>query len=271
VPADSDSLRPGKAQAGKRAAGALVRGAVRRLGYDVVRTPSPAPPSAYPPDFDAETVATIDAVRPYTLTSVERIAALCEAIRYLERAGIPGDVVECGVWRGGSMMAAARTLVGLGRTQRDLYLYDTFSVFPRPGERDVDVWGNSVAERLDADLQNPAYDYLPEEQVERLVRSTGYPADRIHSVRGLVEDTIPAVAPATIALLRLDTDLYASTAHEMEHLFPRISPGGVLIVDDYGEFLGAKAAIDEYLKEHDVVLLLSRIDHTGRLAVVPPR
>jgi O-methyltransferase len=244
------------------------------MGYEVARSSPTAPSTSaarFPPDFDRETVATIEAVRPYTLTSPERIFALCQAVRYLHRAGIPGDVVECGVWRGGSMMAAARTLVGLGDTDRALYLYDTFETFPMPSERDVDVWGVPVLhhwEGPDSDLLNPAYAYLPQDEVERLVLSTGYPADRLRMVRGLVEDTIPHTVPERIALLRLDTDLYASTAHEMEHLFPLISEAGVLIIDDYGEFMGAKDAVDEYLAEHGYVLHLSRIDASGRLAIV---
>ena len=90
-------------------------------------------------------------------------------------------------------------------------------------------------------------------------------------MRGLVEETIPAQAPDQIALLRLDTDLYESTAHEMEHLFPRIAAGGVILIDDYGEFLGARAAVDEYLASSGVTLLLNRIDLSGRLAIVPGR
>ncbi|HYM86681.1 MAG TPA: TylF/MycF/NovP-related O-methyltransferase, partial [Pseudoxanthomonas sp.] len=73
--------------------------------------------------------------------------------------------------------------------------------------------------------------------------------------------------PECIALLRLDTDWYESTRHEMIHLFPRLCVGGVLILDDYGHWLGARRAVDEYLGEHNVPLFLQRIDYTGRYAV----
>jgi hypothetical protein len=80
---------------------------------------------------------------------------------------------------------------------------------------------------------------------------------------------VPQHAPARIALLRLDTDWYESTRHELVHLFPLIVPGGVLIVDDYGHWRGARQAVDEYFAEQRVPILLNRIDYTGRIGVVP--
>ena len=86
-------------------------------------------------------------------------------------------------------------------------------------------------------------------------------------VPGRVEETIPEAAPERIAVLRLDTDWYESTRHELEHLFPRLAVGGVLIIDDYGHWQGARRAVDEYLAASGARLLLSRIDYTGRMAV----
>jgi hypothetical protein len=97
--------------------------------------------------------------------------------------------------------------------------------------------------------------------------STGLPEDRLELVKGKVEDTIPETVPARISILRLDTDWYASTRHELIHLFPLLEPGGVLIVDDYGHWEGARRAVDEYLAEQDVALLLVRVDDTGRVGV----
>ena len=105
------------------------------------------------------------------------------------------------------------------------------------------------------------------EEVRTLVLRTGYPASRLQLVPGRVEDTIPDAAPETIALLRLDTDWYASTRHELEHLYPRLSGAGILIVDDYGHWEGARQATDEYLTELDRPLFLSRVDYTVRMAV----
>ena len=250
-----------------------VRAAARRAGYELTPVGQPGP--AFPSDYDAPTIATITAATPYTLTGHERLAALVESVRYLVRTDLPGDVVECGVWRGGSILAVLRTLLELGVTDRDVWLYDTFTHMPRGGERDIDLYGVTASEyhgRLDAgEKLDPAYAYLPLEEVTRLLHATGYPPERLHFVQGLVEETIPTHAPDRIALLRLDTDYYASTLHELEHLYPRISERGVLIIDDYGHWRGSQEAVDEYVAAHQLPLLLQRIDYSGRLAVIPPR
>ena len=99
---------------------------------------------------------------------------------------------------------------------------------------------------------------------------TNYDPKCMHFVQGKVEDTIPEQAPQSIALLRLDTDWYESTRHELEHLFPRLSPGGILIIDDYGDWQGARKATDEFVAKHAPGFFLSRIDDTGRLAIKTP-
>ncbi len=234
-----------------------------KRGYEIVSA------SAMPPDYDTASIELFEKVKPYTLTSHERVFALRQAVSYVVRAGIRGAIVECGVWRGGSMLAIAHTLIEMGVTDRDLYLFDTFESMPPPGTDDVDVWGTPAASFYDAALAHPGYAYLPQEEIHDLLVATGYPDERLHFVKGLVEETIPDAAPETIALCRLDTDWYESTAHEMAHLYPRIVPGGVLIVDDYGHFMGAKRAVDEYLEKENLAVLLNRIDFTGRLIVVP--
>ena len=226
-----------------------------------------APGAAIPADLDAGVRATIEFVRPYTMTSAERIAAVCDAARYISRSGIAGAVVECGVWRGGSMMAAARTLLEERDTARDLYLFDTFEGMTEPGAADVSIFGAAAAEEYK--LHPEGWCAASLDDVRESMQRVGYPSDRVHLVKGLVEETIPGGAPQQIALLRLDTDWYESTRHELEHLFPRITPGGVLIIDDYGHWQGARKAVDEYLQTRGIPLLLARTDYTGRIAVVP--
>ena len=195
--------------------------------------------------------------------------ALCDALAFAERRGVPGAVVECGVWRGGSMMAAARCLLGLGATGRDLHLYDTFGAVPEPEARDRHRSGAPAAEIMRAaEREDPTLGQLGAERVRELVVGTGYPPERVHLHPGRVEETIPADAPERIAVCRLDTDWYASTAHELRHLYPRIAPGGVLIVDDYGEFSGAQEAVDEFLATLDDPPLLTRIDASARIGLV---
>jgi hypothetical protein len=204
------------------------------------------------------------------MTSPERLYALYKAIEYLSAAKIAGDIVECGVWRGGSMMCAALTLLRTGDTARLLYLYDTFTGMVPPGDADVDIMNQAAAAQLGGatcDEASHVRAYSPIETVQRNMASTNYPADHVIYVRGDVGQTIPATRPDAIALLRLDTDWYASTRHELIHLFPRLVKGGVLIIDDYGHWKGARRAVDEYFAASEVKILLNRIDYTGRIGV----
>lgn len=225
-------------------------------------------PPPVPADADAATRAIIDRVRPFTMTSPERIMAVRDAVAHVCRHGVPGAIVECGVWRGGSMMAAALTLLERGE-RRPLHLFDTFAGMPPPGAADRDISGTSAAQLLAAEdhATGSTWAYSPLDDVRANVLGTGYPAEFVTFVPGRVEETIPAQAPERIAVLRLDTDWYESTRHELEHLYPRLSVGGVLIVDDYGHWAGARRAVDEYLDATGARLLLTRIDYTGRLAV----
>jgi O-methyltransferase len=205
----------------------------------------------------------------YTMTSVERMYALYEAVRHVTRSGIPGDFVECGVWRGGSSMLAALALNRAGDTGRRLYLYDTFAGMPEPGELDVNVLGESARPTWQSEQRDDVNEwcYSSLDEVRGNLLSTGFPAERVNLVEGRVEETIPATMPERIAVLRLDTDWYESTLHELEHLYPRLSPGGVLIVDDYGYWAGARAAVDRYFDSLAEPPLLNRIDYTGRIGV----
>ena len=157
------------------------------------------------------------------------------------------------------MMAAARTLLELGDASRHLYLFDTFRGMTEPSEED----GERAARWMRS--RRPKHFVVGLEEVRHNLNLTGYPADHVHLISGPVENTLPGSAPERICLLRLDTDFYKSTLHELVHLFPRLQPGGVLIVDDYGSWEGARKATDEYLA--DKAILLHRMDHTGRIAV----
>ena len=168
------------------------------------------------------------------------------------------------------MMAVAEALKYSNNTKRNLYLYDTFEGMPPPTEDDKTFDGKAAAELLESNTakeENLVWAYSPLEAVKQAMNTTGYPADKIHFVKGKVEDTIPKQIPSTIALLRLDTDWYESTKHELVHLFPLLVPGGVLIIDDYGHWQGARKAVDEYFEINKIRILLGRIDETGRIAI----
>jgi O-methyltransferase len=212
--------------------------------------------------------------RPHTRTfgaGVEAPWALYRSIEYVVRNQIPGDIVECGVWSGGSMLLAAHALLHFGDTSRRIWLYDTFAGNPRP---------DAIDARWDGVPALPTWEHHnqtggswcfggTQSHVRQVVTSSGYPEDKFVFVEGMVEDTLPATRPDAISVLRLDTDLYRSTRHELVHLYPRLSVGGILIIDDYGAFLGAKVATDQFIEENKLPLFLSRIDSSVRLAVKP--
>jgi O-methyltransferase len=237
--------------------------------------PAPKPPKkkpTLPRDYDEAAREIIRAVRPWTMTDADKLFALIEATRYVARHSIPGDVVECGVWRGGSMQAAARTLLASGDSSRDLYLFDTYEGMPPPTDEDLRYDGKPAEELLASAERETSkvWAVATLDDVQEGFAQVGYPAERVHFVKGLVEDTIPDSAPERIAILRLDTDWYESTRHELEHLYPRLVPGGVLLLDDYGYWEGARQAVDEFLEQTGERLLLTRMA-SGRIAVKPPR
>lgn len=273
----------------------LVKDGVRRLGYDVHRIgskssdplvisqeflppsaspiPVPAAPPAAQPTFhdilDVEQWVQDIAkkVEPYTMTSRARVAGLCSAIEYVTRRKIPGDFVECGVWRGGSSMAAAWALSHVGDLSRSLHLFDTFEGMPPPTELDRRHDGMAADEILAGEAEDSGYWARASlDDVQHNLAMTNYPAAKINYIKGKVEDTIPSSLVGQIAVLRLDTDWYESTKHELEHLFPLLVEGGVLIIDDYGFWRGARRAVDDYFEQHRSILL-ARVDETGRMGI----
>jgi O-methyltransferase len=219
-------------------------------------------------DISTEDRQVLLKVERFTMTSHERLISLIDAVKYICRNDIPGDIVECGVWRGGSMMAAALSLLNEGNVDRNLFLYDTFSGMSEPSDEDARYDGLLAASQLDSTLRNTGvWCYSPIDEVNRNVLSTGYPGEKIHLIEGKVEETVPARVPENISLLRLDTDWYESTRHELKHLFPLLSQGGVMIIDDYGHWQGARKAVDEFLENEGRGHFLHRIDYTGRLLI----
>ena len=222
-------------------------------------------------DIEPEDREIIRAALPYTMTGVPRLQALVDAVRYCTARGLPGAFAECGVWRGGSVLAMILTLQSLGEDDRDIYLYDTFTGMTEPTEFDTSRYDRDAVEIWEEHDGRPFPEFFEpisfnEEGVHALL-ATGYPEERIHLVRGPVEETIPERSPGPLALLRLDTDWYESTRHELIHLYPLLSKGGVLILDDYGHWDGARKAADEYFGAEAAPLLLNRIDYAGRIAI----
>lgn len=231
---------------------------------------TPRRAASLPADTDPAARQILASVTERTMTGSEKLLGLIEATRYISRHEIEGDVVECGVWRGGSMMTVAHTLTDLGDTSFDLHLFDTYDGMSEPSDHDRRIFdGRGAQQLLDASPKTPdvwVWAYATLEDVEAGMNSTSYPVDKIHYVKGKVEETIPDHAPEKISLLRLDTDWYESTKHELEHLYDRVSAGGVIVFDDYGYWEGARTAVDEFIERTGSKLLLNRVG-SGRMAI----
>ena len=243
-----------------------------KVGWKIVRClQSPGGlPEATPRDLE-----TLRTLRYYTMTSPERQWALINAVKYAVRARVPGDIVECGVWRGGASMAAARTLLGEETHDRKLWLYDTYAGMTAPGIDDRTVSDGRAAQEIwlrqrRVDGENN-WCRASIEDVRSNMERTGYPQSQIRYIKGPVEQTLfdKSNLPDLIAILRLDTDWHDSTRVELEKLYPLLSPGGVLIVDDYGHWQGARRAVDSFFDKTGEIMLLNRIDDTGRIGIKP--
>ncbi|HAD35267.1 MAG TPA: macrocin O-methyltransferase [Chitinophagaceae bacterium] len=219
----------------------------------------------------AEFIDIYDFCKPYTMTSVERMYALYKGVEYVVKNNIPGDFVECGVWKGGSSMLIAKTLQKFGVNDRKIWMYDTYEGMSEPGEEDKDVGGAAATILLESaskEDQESVWCYSSLDEVKLNLQKTEYSESFMFFIKGKVEDTLPNEIPSeNIALLRLDTDWYESTKHEMRYLFPKLVKNGVLIIDDYGHWVGARKAIDEYFAAHHLSPLLIPIDYSGRISL----
>jgi hypothetical protein len=248
---------------------AWVDRATRRFGLQISRVTSTT--ARLPVEATADEQSLIASLGPYTMTSGERLWSLINAVRYVVNEGIPGDFVECGVWRGGSVMAIAQQLLAMGVRDRRIWLYDTFAGMTQPTSEDVEASTGVTARQMLA--ETPVGDgrnvwcVAGRGDVETNLRTTGYPFDRFTFVEGDVTETVHVEAPPSISLLRLDTDWYASTKAGLDVLYPRLVVGGVCILDDYGHWRGARTAVDEYFSSRGFRPFMHPIDYSGRIFI----
>ncbi len=209
------------------------------------------------------------------MTSFERMQGMFIATEYIVENDIKGSIVECGVWKGGSMMVSALTLMKKKDTSRKFYLYDTFEGMSKPTVMDYRVGDfNNKKSALKKWKENTKGEYakwsvVGVDTVKSNIKLTGYPMAKMNFIKGKVEDTLPNKKQPKIALLRLDTDWYESTYHELKTLYPLLVKGGLLIIDDYGYWKGCKEAVDKYFLENNIKIYLHKIDYSGRIAVKP--
>ena len=217
-------------------------------------------PSELPfPECTQRELALIRKFAPYTITGPQRQWTLLKALEYLDSNALLGDIVECGVWRGGNMMMVKEARKG-HEISRRIFLFDTFSGMSLPTAADVSALGERASDfvgQFKVDL----------ESVKATFKQHGLLGPDVHFVKGKVEDTLvnSSSLPSEIALLRIDTDWYESTKVELETLYPKLVKGGVLIIDDYGHWEGSRRATDEFFSSETMLLL--PIDYACRMGV----
>lgn len=202
----------------------------------------------------------IEVVKPFTMTSIERITELFNSLEYIRLNNIQGDLVECGVWKGGNILGIIEYLYHYNMIDREVWLYDTFQGMTPPEDIDIDLKNQKAKDILQSVLCYSSID-----DVKKNLSISNFPIDNIKYIIGDICDTLNYKnnLPNKISLLRLDTDWYQSTKKEMDILYPLLVNNGVLIVDDYGHWQGSKKAVDEYFEKNKIVNTLEKIDYTG--------
>ena len=223
------------------------------------------------PDLTDSEKTILLACSRFSMASQERLLSTFLACKYVVQNDIPGDFVECGVWRGGNAFLAKKVF-DMYDSPRKVWLFDTFTGMTKPTSHDKFASSNEPASsKYDASLRVDFVDwcYASLEDVQLNALELFGSLDGFSFIQGDVTETlnIPSNLPESISVLRLDTDWYESTRKELQILYPRLGVGGVLIIDDYGYWEGARLAVDEYFADLSSRPLLVPVDETGRVAL----
>jgi O-methyltransferase len=205
----------------------------------------------------------IGEVRPFTMLSYPRLSKLFELISELNRRGISGDVVECGVYNGGS--AGVLSAIAQNR-KRNIWLFDSFEGLPEPTIEDGELAASYVGGRPRGELRAIGQCVGSESKTrELLFNRLGVDSQRVHIIKGWFQNTLPDFKKkvGAIALLHLDGDWYESTKVCLENLYPKVIRGGYIVLDDYGCWEGCRKAVDEYFKKNGIKAKLINVDDTG--------
>lgn len=214
--------------------------------------------------FNSEEFAGLfERYRDATMVQAPAAFVLYNAINYIERSKLSGSIVECGVYKGGLCGMAAELLKG---TDREIYLFDTFTGMSQPSDADF-----RIADSLPASAKfHDGWCEGPLQVVRAVMARSGFSEDQIHYVVGKVEETLPEFDAPDIAVLRLDTDFYESTKAELDHLYDHVVPGGVVIVDDYSIWAGSRKAVDDFLASRNLHPLMHFEPSVGGISFVKP-
>ena len=205
-----------------------------------------------------------------SMTSADRLLATLLSVKYVCNSNIEGDFVECGVWRGGNSIIALHTL-NKANKNKSVWMYDTFKGMTKPTEFDYEnVTGKNAIKEFESKIMEDHNEWCFASLDDVKKNIEYYKKDiNINIIQGDIIKTLKnnSNIPEVISVLRLDTDWYESTKLELEILYPRLSSGGVLLIDDYGHWGGCKKAVDEYFSTVEKKPLLIPSDYTGRVAI----
>jgi len=250
----------------------IVRKTLNSMGVDIVKIRK-KPKVRIPVEIGREEQEIVSHIQKNKLSMVsqERLWATLMACKHVINNNIDGDFVECGVWRGGNSLLAASIFRMYGSDKR-VYLFDTFAGMTEPTEEDKRIFKEQSVMDVFKESQRGSYNdwcYASIEDVQNSFLQSGLLTEGVRFIKGDVGQTLEVSdnIPEKISVLRLDTDFYESTKKELEVLYPRLSVGGVLIIDDYGTWAGSKKATDEYFANAGKRPFLQYTDRTGRAAV----
>ena len=251
----------------KRRFGLLLNKLIVRTGFIIIRKEKYSHEVGLPIELSAFEIDAIYRFRPFSMTSFERLSAIAISMRYLNENKIEGALVECGVWAGGSIGLAAFLSQQKGEI-RDITLFDTFQGITAPSEDDS-LDAHEGYENTLLDDGSSSWCAVDLNNVKMNLALTGVEMGRLNFIVGDVSTTLTEKSniPEKIAFLRLDTDWFQSTYDELTYLYPRLVPGAVVIIDDFGAWEGARSAVTKYFEENRLYPLFLPIDSTGRIFI----
>ena len=209
-------------------------------------------------------------INKYTMTTPANHWAIIQAINHINKYKVEGDLVECGIYKGGNIILFDY-LNNKFSLKKKIYAYDTFDGMTEPGIHDKDLKNKSAKlTKLNYENNNMKWCYSTLDEVKKNISKFNRNISiSFKFIKGDVENTLNDQnnLPQKISLLRLDTDFYNSTKKELEVLYPRLEKNGILIIDDYGHWQGARKAVDEYFETKNNFFWFHRIDYASRLLI----
>jgi hypothetical protein len=250
----------------------LIKKIIKIFGYEIISNNDWLRKNEnYIAEISKKESTILNNIKDYTMTSIPSQWSLIQSINHVIRNNVEGSFVECGIFRGGNIILMSKLLEEHG-IEKNIFAYDTFEGMPLPGIDDLDLRGNSSIDKFlelkNSEKEGSQWCYCNIQDVKNNIKkfNINY-LKNINFIKGKVEKTLLDIKnlPKKISLLRLDTDFYSSTKIELNILFPLLEKNGILIVDDYGHFMGAKKAVDEYFYEKK--LWFHRVDYSTRLLI----